>query len=255
MLTDTHCHLDFYDETEVPEIINRAASADACRLITVGTSLERSHRAVAIAERHEDVWATVGIHPDAAGEVTDHAVSELASLAGHSKVVAVGEIGLDLWHSENPPLDVQRSALLAQAEMARQLNLPVVLHSRQAPGETLELLPELAGLRGVVHCFEGDLDFAEEILSHGFLVSFTANVTYPKNDNLREVIKRVPLEKMMLETDAPFLPPQPLRGKRNEPAQVISVAEVVAAQKKMTLTEVAAGTSATATDFFTLPAR
>lgn len=258
MITDTHTHLDFEaDEHEVEAVLKRAAAADVSRLVTVGTDLDRSRQAVAITNRHEQVWATVGIHPDAADTVDDGSVAELRTLASGNKVVAIGETGLDLYHETNPPLEIQADAFRRQANLAHELGLPLVVHSRHAEKETLSMLKEIsadrpADGRGVVHCFEGDLSFAENIIDLGYLISFTANITYPKNDALRDVVRQVPLKKFMLETDAPFLPPQGKRGERNESANTRVVAEKVAKVKGITLKEVAEKTSANAAALFKL---
>lgn len=259
MIIDTHAHLDFeHFAGEEEAVLKNAADAGVDRIITVGTTLERSRKSVAIAEQYANVWATVGLHPDDAHHLDDTTVAELTDLASRDRVVAVGEIGLDLFHEDNPPLDVQVAAFRRQAMIAHAANLPIVIHSRAAHQPTLDELTRLTAdwsrdNYGVVHCFEGDIAFADAVLDLGLLISFTATISYPKNDALREVVKHVPLDRMMVETDCPFLPPQDKRGQRNEPAYVRQTAELVAELKGVSLDEIAAQTTRTAEAFFRLP--
>ncbi len=234
-------------------VVERAKQAGVTQLVTVGTTITGSKRGVQIAEQYKEVWATIGVHPSEAEELTGSAREHLRALTANPKVVAIGETGIDLYHQSNPPLAAQQAAFEQQAELAVEFGLPLVVHTRQAPAETVAILQTLPAVQtGVVHCFEGDRDFADHILDRGFLISFTANVTYPKNDRLREVVKHVPLARMMLETDAPFLPPHGKRGERNESATVRAVAELVAELKEISLDQVAAETTANATRLFGL---
>lgn len=258
MITDTHTHLDFEDHDAVEGVVERAVAAGVTRLITVGTELERSRQGVAIANRYPNVWSSVGIHPDAADTVTHGALDSLRELAGQETVVAIGETGLDLYHAHNPPLEVQRNAFRQHADLARSLDRPLIIHSRQAADETLASLEQIIAAgwpddrRGVVHCFEGEYPFASALLDLGYFISFTANITYPKNEGLRDVVRRIPLERLMVETDAPFLPPQGQRGERNQSANARAVAEKIAEIKGVPLEEVARQTSANAETLFGL---
>ncbi|MEX2043659.1 MAG: TatD family hydrolase [Patescibacteria group bacterium] len=282
-LVDTHAHLDFnqFDEDR-DQVLARAMDAGVTRLINVGTSLGASERSVELAEAHECVWAAVGVHPSDAGElvsagddteggaVKQDAVARLRKLAYHKRVVAVGEIGFDFHHQDSPPKFVQGDAFLAQSAIAEEAGLPIIVHFRgprdagvdEDTGYALACLSEYADrlvandpLRrwpGVVHCYTGDLDDAKRLLEAGYYISFTAPVTYPKNDALREVVKAVPLEKIMVETDCPFLPPPERRGQRNEPAYVVGTAKKIAEIKGILLDEVARVTTENARRLFGL---
>lgn len=275
-LIDTHAHLDFdqFDEDR-DGTLARAMDAGVTRLINVGTSLDASERSVELAEAHECVWAAVGVHPSDAGElvgrdgsVKEGAIGRLRKLAYHKRVVAVGEIGFDFFHRDNPPKSVQGEAFLAQSGIAEEAGLPIIVHFRgpkdaEADADTgyaLACLSEYADrlvandpLRrwpGVVHCYTGDSDDARKLLDMGYLISFTAPITYPKNDALREVVKAVPLEKIMVETDCPFLPPPDKRGRRNEPAYVVETAKKIAEVKGISIDEVATATTRNAERLF-----
>lgn len=258
-LIDTHAHLDFDQFAgEEAAVLERAQRAGVTTVINVGTTLERSRKSVALAERFPDVYAAVGIHPHDAADVTDQAASELADLAKSDKVVAVGEIGFDNHYEDGPSEAEQDVAFRKQSELAIDLKLPLIIHSRDAESLTATCLKGVAEahpneLPGVVHCFTGSGDFAKQVLELGYFISFTAPIGYPKNDALREVVKSVPLDRIMVETDCPFLAPQDKRGQRNEPAFVVSTAEKVAALKGLSLEEVARVTTANAKRLFALP--
>jgi TatD DNase family protein len=260
---DTHAHLDFpqFDDDR-DQVIKRATDVGVTRFINVGTTLERSRRAVEIAANHDPIWATVGIHPSDAGEVDEGAITSLKELVEQPKVVAIGEVGFDFFHDSSPSEEAQRVAFFAQSEIAWRAGLPIIIHSREAETVTLKALKQHAEEAqaanvsrdefGVVHCFTGSRDFAIRALDLGYLISFTAPVGYPKNDDLREVVKAVPLEKIMLETDCPFLPPADRRGDRNEPAFLIETAKVIAELKGVSLEELGEATSTTAERLFRL---
>ena len=262
-LIDTHTHLDFEQfEGDVDGALERAEAAGVGRLINVGTTLERSRRSVALAERYDNVFAAVGVHPHDAADVNDEVVDELKRLAAGKKVVAVGEIGFDFHYDQGPDETAQEDAFFAQSEVAVEAGLPVIVHSRDAEELTLRHLEAHAAAAvadnpvrqefGVVHCFTGSLGFAEAALRLGYLISFTAPITYPKNEALRAVVRKVPLEKIMVETDCPFLPPVDRRGKRNEPAFVVATAQALADLKQIPLVEAAQATTANAERLFGL---
>lgn len=265
VLVDTHAHLDFDQFSgEEEQTLERAAAVGVTRIINVGTTLERSRKAVALAEKFENVWAAVGIHPHDATEVTDAAITELATLAKHEKVVAIGEIGFDAHYEDGPDEAVQEAAFCKQAAIATSplaKNLPLIIHSRDAERLTMRCLRKVSKASqakqiehpGVIHCFSGSRELADVVLSLGWLISLTATITYPKNDALREIIKTVPLERIMVETDCPFLAPQDKRGQRNEPAYVVSTAGKVAELKGLSLDAVAAQTTKNAERLFGLP--
>lgn len=221
MLIDTHCHLDFHDfDTDRDEVISRAAKAGVVRIVNVGSSIDGSKRSVELARKYDTVYASVGIHPHEAQTATDAALADLKALAsGMNKVVAVGEVGLDYYRNLSPK-DVQKIAFSRFIRLASELKLPLIVHSREADDDLISIIKAEGGLPngGVVHCFSGGEKFLRECLDLGLFVSFTCNLTFKKADELRRVAKLVPVERTMLETDAPYLAPQELRGKRNEPA-------------------------------------
>ena len=234
MLFDTHAHLhDPWIGDDLPDVIDRASEAGVGQIVTIGCSLEDSRNALRVAEQYENVWATLGVHPHDAKDWTTEIESEFRTMAKHRKVVAIGEIGLDFYRNLSPH-DDQYRAFEAQLALADDLNLPVVIHSRDAHEESYGVLLEWANRRtrefpvGVIHCFSGDADLAHRYHTLGFLISFAGPVTYPKNDALREAAATLPLKAIVIETDCPYLSPQPRRGKRNEPANIRYTAEQIA---------------------------
>jgi len=252
VIVDTHAHLTYEGLREdVGGVLARAREAGVGAVITVGTDVADSRAAVALAEGTEGVWATVGVHPHDAAGLRDADLDDLAELAGSARVVAWGEVGLDFYRDRSPR-DVQRRWFREQVARARALGLPVVVHDRDAHAETLAVLRDQAGadLQGVFHCFSGDVDLAREVLALGFYLSVPGTVTYPKNDTLRQVVAAVPLERVLLETDCPFLSPQPLRGKRNEPANVVHTAREVARVRGLEVADVARITTRASRELF-----
>lgn len=231
-IIDSHAHLQFEEyAAELVDVLTRAQEAGVEAIINVGTDLASSRAAVALADRFPQLYATVGLHPHEAATFTGEIGAALADLARHPKVVAIGETGLD-YHYHHSPREAQQAAFLAQLELARAADLPVVVHSREAKEETLRLLAELTPARkGVLHCFTGDLDMAQQAIGMGFYISFSGIVTFKNAGPLREVAKALPMESIMIETDCPFLTPTPYRGRRNEPAFVVRVAEQLAELK------------------------
>ncbi|MBN2453604.1 MAG: YchF/TatD family DNA exonuclease [Candidatus Omnitrophica bacterium] len=220
MIIDTHCHLDFKDfDADRDQVIERAIKAGVSKIINVSSSLDGARRSVALAKAHEMIYAAVGVHPHDAETVTDGVIAELKALAKGKKVVAIGEVGLDYYRNLSPR-EAQVSAFRKFMHLARDLSLPLILHVREAEDDALKILREESsgGVRGVMHCFSGSADFMKECLDLGLYVSFTANITFKKADSLRLVAREAVPERLLLETDAPFLAPQALRGQRNEPA-------------------------------------
>lgn len=249
---DTHCHLDFADfKDDRDAVVARALQHGVRTMVNVGSSLSGSEDAVAISARYERVYATVGIHPHDASSYGADAHNRLRELCRKEKVVAVGEIGLDYYRLLSTK-DAQREAFEGQVRLANELGMPVVIHTRQADADTLDVLRAFRPVRAVVHCFSGDAHFLKRCLDAGLFVSFTANITYAGAGALREVVAGAPLERIMLETDAPFLAPQGMRGERNDPCSVIRVAEEIAALHHRTLSDVAQTTTRTAHTFFNL---
>jgi TatD DNase family protein len=229
---DTHAHLTSLEDTD--EAIRRASEAGVARILTVGTNVDDCRRALALAERHEGVFAILGIHPHDAGTVTADDLAALRELLAHPKAVAVGETGLD-WFRDYASEDAQRRLFAAELELAAELGKPVVIHTRAADDDTLAALAEHAGTV-VLHCFSAP-HMLPTALERGWYVSFAGNLTYKNATDLRVAASQVPLDRLLVETDCPYLAPQPVRGKRNEPAYVV---HTLAALAKATSSEEAA---------------
>jgi TatD DNase family protein len=250
MLVDTHCHLDFPEfDQDRDEVIERAKSQGIDYIVNIGASLEGSRRSVELAQKYSSIYATVGIHPHEADNFNPEIEKEIKDLAKKDKVVAIGEIGLDYFKGYSKK-ENQLPLFLNLIKLGKELKLPLVIHTREAQADTLRILKEAQPVKAVVHCFSGDKAFLKECLDLGFLVSFTCNVTYKKAAGLREIVKVAPLDSLLLETDAPYLSPEGLRGKRNEPAQVRLLAELVAKLKGLKFEEVAEATTLNARRFF-----
>ena len=247
-LIDSHAHIDFPQFAEDRDaMLDRARAAGVTTLLAIGTGPgpEKLDSALPFAEQHDWIYATVGIHPHEAKEVTPSHLDELAMLAKHPKVIAWGEIGLDYFY-DHSPREVQQRLFRDQMDLAKEAKLPIVIHCRDAWPDCLNILEEVwrpAGLGGILHCFTSTVEDARRGIEMGFLVSFAGNSTYPKTQNLRDVAKALPLEKILIETDAPYLAPQAFRGKRNEPAYVAEVARTLASVRNLSPDELAAATS------------
>ena len=252
MLIDTHCHLDFPEfDHDRDEVIRRAKDNDISHIINIGSSLKGSKRSIELAAKDNSIYATVGIHPHEADSADDYTLNELEGLMSSDKVVAVGEIGLDYYRNFSGHSN-QKKLFLTLIKLAKRFDLPIVVHSRQAEEEILEILKEAMPIKAVVHCFSGDEVFLKECLDLGFFISFTCNITYKKSDRLKSLVSLTPVERLFLETDAPFLPPEGFRGKRNEPAYVRYLAQEIASIKGMSVEEVSRITTANAREFFKL---
>jgi TatD DNase family protein len=244
-IVDTHCHLDSEPFNEdLQEVIERAMRAGVTRLITIGTGdgLSGAYRAIAIAEAHPKIWATIGVHPHNAAMSLD--LGELERLAQHEKVVAIGETGLDFYR-DWAPVDDQYHTFQAQIALARKIKKPLVIHSRNAGAASLETLIQHKAheVGGVFHCFSENAEFASKLKEINFRVSFPGQLTFKKADEIRAICKEIPLEQILVETDAPFLAPEPHRGKRCEPAFVVETAKMLAHIKGLSLEEIAAITT------------
>lgn len=236
MLIDTHAHLMFPEfKDDLENVLVRAHEAGLVKIVNVGCSKESSSQAVEMAEADggDFLYATLGLHPYEALDLTDELIEKWEKWinedreSGRKKIVAIGEIGLDYFKAKIGH-DEQKEAFRKQLKLASQVGLPVIIHNREADMECLEILKEFAGVRAVFHCFGSSLEFARKVWEAGFMTSFTGIVTYPSARELREVIKEVPLDKFMVETDCPYLAPQAYRGKRNEPAYVVETAKMIA---------------------------
>lgn len=256
MLIDTHCHMDFPEfEKDREEALKRAGAAGIEALVNVGSSLKGSRAAVELSLRYPSIFASVGIHPHDAKECDEGQFLEVKTLLVSKKVVAIGEVGLDYYRNLSEPKK-QVEVFKRFIGLAVDSRLPLIIHSRQAEEDTLAILREsMPGKNNgvVIHCFSGGIDFLKKCLDLGFFVSFTCNVTYKKAQGLREVVGFVPLDRMFLETDAPFLAPEGKRGQRNEPAFLVQLAQEVARIKGLDLQEVSFQTSKNAKGFFHLP--
>ncbi|BEH09565.1 MULTISPECIES: TatD family hydrolase [Geobacter] len=252
-LIDTHAHIDGHDfAADFDAMLSRAWEAGLSHIITVGADLESSRAAVALAGRYERIWCAVGIHPHDAGRVTDRCYDEIRTLAqGNPKVAAIGEIGLDFFRDRSPRNE-QEQVFRRFIRLARELALPIVVHDRDAHERVMAILREekARDVGGVLHCFSGDLAMARECIDMGFLISIPGTVTYPSNEALREVVRGVKIEHLLVETDCPYLTPVPHRGKRNEPAYVRLAAEKVAELKGLSLEDVGRITSLNARRLF-----
>jgi TatD DNase family protein len=258
MLVDTHAHLDAHAfEADREEVIARAWTAGLGAIISVGADVESSRQAIALAKAHPGVYATVGTHPHEASQAGPDALVELERLASENAVLAIGEIGLDLHYNFSPPA-VQEECFVAQLELARRVNKPVVIHDREAHAKTLAILRvwrrsgPLERAPGVLHCFSGDREMAEQVMQMGFYLSFGGPITFTNARRLQELVRALPLDRVLLETDCPYLAPHPHRGKRNEPAYVRLVALQLAALKGLSLEQVASVTTANAQRLFRL---
>jgi TatD DNase family protein len=252
MLIDTHAHLEmreFNDDRE--DAIKRAREAGVEYIVTIGTTVESSRDAVMLADKYDFIYAAIGIHPHEVKDILHPAYDILRHFAQHKKVVAYGEIGLDYFHEHSPRTD-QKRKFRDMLREARELDLPVIIHDRDAHEDTLQILSEewSPDLGGVMHCFSGDAAMAKKVIEMGFSISIAGPVTFPKAESLREVVKQIPIEHMLIETDSPYLAPQPMRGKRNEPAFVRHTAEMIAKVKGLTFDDVARITSFNAMQLF-----
>jgi len=256
-LIDTHCHLDMEPYREdFAEVLANARKHGVGRIISVGIDLASSEAAIKLAGENPGVFATIGIHPHNVGDIGEQEYLQIEELADSPSVVAYGEIGLD-FHYNYVPHDVQMDHFTRQIELAKRLDLPLVIHDREAHDEVLELLgkahPFPAG--GVMHCFSGDSSFAEAVIDLGFHLSIPGVVTFKKAEILQEAVRNVPLERILLETDGPFLAPEPRRGRRNEPALLLFTARKIAELKGLDLDEVAEATTTNAEALFRLASR
>ena len=239
MLFDTHAHYD--DEafdTDREALLSAMPEHNVGLIVNPGCTVETSRQAVALAEQFAHVYAAVGIHPENCGDFTDSDIDILRQLAQHEKVVAIGEIGLDYYWAENPSREWQQKVLRAQLALAEELSLPVIIHDRDAHADTLAIVKEFPQVRGVFHCYSGSVEDARTLLKMGWMLSFNGAITFKNARKAPEVIAEVPMERIMIETDSPYLTPVPYRGKRNDSGYVHLVAEKIAEIKGLTAVEV-----------------
>ena len=246
MLVDSHCHLDFPDYAgKVDEVLGRAKAAGVGVCVSIGTELKRFPGVKAVAEAHDNVWCSVGVHPhEAQKELLDDAAALIAE-AAHPKVVAIGETGLDYYY-EHSPREPQQKNFRSHIAAARTTGLPVIVHTRDADDDTIEILRDEMGkgaFTGLIHCFTGTQRLADAALEMGLYISVSGIATFKNSGALRDVIKTVPLDRLLVETDAPYLAPVPHRGKTNEPAFVVHTANMLAELKGVSPGELAAVTT------------
>ncbi|MBU2632453.1 TatD family hydrolase [Patescibacteria group bacterium] len=262
-MIDAHCHLNFRDfEKDLEEVINRARERGVNKIINVGSNLETSKKAVELAKRFKGLYATVGIHPHHADKLEKNWEEELEELTKHPKVVAIGETGLDNFRYQSNGITnskLQKDLFIKHIEIAHKFNLPLMIHNRQAGKEILEIVnfykKDIAG--GLFHCFSGDVGFLKKVLDLGFYIGFDGNITYKgiakgETTSLSDLVKIAPMERIILETDAPYLSPIPLRGSRNEPVNVIITAEAIDQIKNISFSEVKKRTTENSISLFKL---
>jgi len=245
---DTHCHI-YYDKFnhDIEEVINRAKENNVSKIICVGVDIESSIQSLELTEKYDMIYATAGYHPHEAKDASSSYLKELEKILSYDKVIALGEIGLD-FHYNHSDKKTQIKKFKEQLELAKSLGVPTIVHCRNSDNDLMNCLKETKSTNGVVHCFASDINFANKLFEIGYYISFTGLITFSKE--LINVVKEVPLDKFMLETDSPYLTPIPHRGKRNEPYMVKYVAESIAKIRNIDLNIVAENTTKTAIEFF-----
>lgn len=254
MLVDTHCHLDFKDfESDRQRVIDRSREEGIGYIVNVGSSLEGTKKSLMLAEENDFIYASAGIHPHEADKIKEKDVEVFKKFLDARKIVAVGEIGLDYYKNISSQ-ERQKRLFEKLLEEAKKRKLPLIIHNRDAQEDTMRILKEVIGdsIKGVMHCFSGDESFLKRCLDLGMFISFTCNITFKNAERLREIVKLMPVDRLLLETDAPFLAPQVFRGKRNEPAYIKCLAEAIAKIKNVTFEEVARITTENAKKLFKL---
>jgi TatD DNase family protein len=247
MLIDSHCHLDYYTESEIGDIILRAREASVGEMVTIGTRMAQAVKVKALAERYSCVWGTVGIHPHNAGELPLPSAEDIAGLADHPRIIGIGESGLDYFYDKSPR-EVQQEGFRRHIRAARLSGLPLAIHARQADADILRILHEEREAGGpfdfLLHCFSSTRRLAEESAKIGAYVSFSGILTFPKSEEIRAIARDLPAERLLVETDAPYLAPVPVRGKRCEPAMVAHTAKALAELRGMEIAALAELTTA-----------
>ena len=249
MLIDTHCHL-FFDELkeDLSSVLKRAADLGVTKFICVGTNIKDSKESYNLALNYENIFSTAGVHPHDTEEVAENYIDELYNLLNNKKVVAVGEIGLD-YFKELSDISVQKKIFAEQLELAQKINKPIVFHNRDSDDDIINTLSEFPNVYGVAHCFSSTYDVAKKLIDMGFYISFSGNLTF-KNSHLPDVAKRLPIDRLLVETDSPFLSPVPHRGKTNEPGRARFVADLLARLHNLSINEVAQITTTNAKAIF-----
>ena len=250
-LFDTHAHYDARQfDPDRDQVLSALPGRGVELVVNPGCDLASSRKAVELAGRYPFVYAAVGVHPEDCGDWTDEDVEELRALANHPKVVAVGEIGLDYYWPENPPKELQKRVFRAQLALARELDLPVIVHDREAHGDSMELVREFPEVRGVFHCFSGSAEMARELVKLGWMISFTGVLTYKNARKAVEAARAVPLDRIMIETDSPYMTPVPHRGRRNDSGYVGLICQKLAELKGIDPEQCSAATLNNGRKFF-----
>ncbi|MEK7502336.1 MAG: TatD family hydrolase [Patescibacteria group bacterium] len=262
-MIDVHCHLNFHSfEKDYDDVIKRAFEKGVGKIINVGTKIDSSQKAIELAEKYDNLYAIVGVHPHHSDKLEKDWLSELEKMAKHPKVVGIGECGMDFYSYKSNNIadpNLQKEVFIKQIELAHKLRLPLQIHNRHAGKDIIEILSayetELLNPPGMFHCMSGDIDFLKKVLDLGFYVGFDGNITYdglaPGEDTLlTELVKETPLDKIIAETDSPFLTPQPYRGRRNEPSYVIIVGQFLAKIKGVSFKEIEEKTTENAHNLF-----
>ena len=257
MIIDTHCHLDFPEfKNDLDNVIDNAHANNVQYLINVASSLEGCYNGKELSSKYENMFYTLGIHPHYAKDVTDNDYAKIKELLGDKRIVAIGEIGLDYFRYLSPKKE-QKEVFIKFLHMGKDESLPLIVHTRDSLSDTVDIMQNELGnsIEAVIHCFSGDKEFLKAVLDLGMHVSFTCNVTYKKAQDLRDVLKYVPMDRLMLETDAPFLSPQALRGKRNEPANLVHLVAFISEFLNISKDEIENRTTKNAIKFFKLEER
>jgi len=249
MLTDTHCHLYYTDlKFDLPGVLDRAEKLGVTRFICVGTNLDDTKECQKLSEKYENIYFSAGVHPHDAKDVSSDYLKQIQKYSQYDKMIAVGEMGLDYFRNISPP-EVQKNVFREQLNLAQELEKPVIFHNRDADEDVIKILSEFPDVMGVAHCFSSNLKTAKAFLDLGYYISFSGNLTF-KNSHLPDVAKKIPLDKLLVETDSPFLSPVPFRGKQNEPGRTRFVAEKLAEIHDLPLEEIAKHTTENAIKLF-----
>ncbi len=251
MLYDTHAHLNNPSfDADRDEVMKKIKSAGVGLVNNIGADIKTSYESIALAEKYDFVYATCGVHPSETESLTEDDMKTLIEMSKHEKVKAIGEIGLDYHYEDGPDPEIQKYWFKRQIELSKEVGLPVVIHDRESKGEAIRILKDMNVSEGVMHCFSGSAEIARELLKMGFYISFTGVVTFKNARKAIEALKAVPLDRLFIETDCPYMAPEPVRGTRNDSSNVIRIAEKYAEVKGVSLDEVISVTTNNAKEFF-----
>ena len=251
MLYDTHAHLNNPSfDADRDEVMKKIKASGVGFVNNIGADIKTSYESIALAEKYDFVYATCGVHPSETESLTEDDMKTLFEMSKHEKVKAIGEIGLDYHYEDGPDSEIQKYWFKRQLELSKEVGLPVVIHDRESKGEAIKILKDMNVSKGVMHCFSGSAEVARELLKMGFYISFTGVVTFKNARKAIEALKAVPLERLFIETDCPYMAPEPVRGTRNDSSNVIRIAEKYAEVKGVSLDEIISVTTNNAKEFF-----